>query len=62
MVVAADVANQLVGSSLGHSFVGSLAGVQVVAAVKAVSEGLGIGSATHGSIEVDATVEDGGSA
>ena len=59
VVVATYVANELMGSSLGHCFVGALAGVQVVATVVALSKGLGVGRATHGSIEVDATVEDG---
>lgn len=53
------VAYQLVGCGLGHSLVGTLAGVQVVATVEAIGKGLGIGGAAHGSIKIDATIEDG---
>ena len=59
MVDAGHAAHQFMDGSMGHRFVGSLAGVQMVAAVETISEGLGIGDATHGGIEVDTTVEDG---
>ncbi len=59
MVYARHTAHQLVDGSMGHRFVGSLTGVQMVAAIETISKSLGIGDATHSSIEVDTTIEDG---
>ena len=59
MVVAGHAADDLVDGGMGHGFVGTVAGMQVIAAVKAVGKGLGIGDAANGGIEVDATVEKG---
>ena len=58
MVVLWHIANQLVYSCMGHRFIGSLAGVQVVAAIVALGKCFGIGYMAHGSFEVDTTIED----
>lgn len=53
------VAYQLVGCGQGHSLVGALAGVQVIATVEAIGKGLGIGGAAHGSIKIDTAIKNG---
>ena len=52
-----DVADELVGGSLGHGLVGTLAGVQVVATIKTIGKGLGVGGTAHGGIEIDTAIE-----
>ena len=57
VVMRGYVAYQLVGCGLGHSLVGALAGVQVIATVEAIGKGLGIGGAAHGSIKIDTAIK-----
>jgi hypothetical protein len=44
---------------LRHSFVGTLAGMQVVTTVIAVGKRLGISRAANSLVEINAAVEDG---